>query len=206
MNRPVFDELADQKNRGVLLVLTGPTGAGKDTILDQILAVHSNAVKIVTTTTRAPRPLETEGHPYHFVSRREFEHKIGQNEFFEWVEFRGELYGTTKEALQNALDTNKDVVWRIDMKGVKNIKEKARTMTDRVVFVFITAPSMEILEERVKKAENGESGRWNPDIVMWELHQYDDCDYLVENDNLDHAVKLILDIMESKRSEIIHST
>lgn len=205
MTKTVLEEIHDQQHRGVLLVLTGPTGAGKDTLLDKILLEHPNAIKIVTTTTRAPRAHESEGHPYHFVSREDFEHNIGIGEFFEWVEFRGELYGTTKSALEDALKTNKDVVWRIDMKGVKNIKAKVQKMTKRAVFVFLTAPTMEDLERRVKMAEPVGSNRWKPDLVAWEMHQYDDCEYLVVNtdDQLHTAVENVLAIMETKRCEII---
>lgn len=206
MSKTVFDELSEQQHRGVLLVLTGPTGAGKDSVLNKILELNTHARKIITSTTRAPRDNETEGNPYHFLTKEEFEHKIGLGEFFEWVEFRGELYGTSKKALEDALQAGYDAIWRIDTKGVKNIKAKVQKITDRSVFVFLTASNMQELEERVRLAEGEDfATRWKPDLVAWELHQYDDCDYLVENqtNRLDETVKNVISILESKRQEIV---
>ena len=88
---PILEEVAKQKNRGVLLVLTGPSGAGKDTVLSKLQERSPQMIKIVTTTSRAMREKESEGHPYHFVSRDQFEELIAEGAFFEWVEFRGEL-------------------------------------------------------------------------------------------------------------------
>ncbi|MEK7092190.1 MAG: hypothetical protein AAB907_01040, partial [Patescibacteria group bacterium] len=145
------------------------------------------------------------GNPYYFLSREDFERKIVEDAFFEWVEFRGELYGTQKKTLMDALEKGVDVIWRIEAKGVKNIKQKVKQMVDRSVFVFLTAP-VEILKNRVMKDEGDQkfTTRWNESLVLWEREQYDDCDYLVFNqqDNLKEAVKQVLSIIEAKRIEI----
>lgn len=204
MKASLSEEIVSQHSRGVLLILTGPSGAGKDVVLDKILSHRPNTIKIITTTSRLPRPNETDGHPYHFVTREAFETMIGTGEFFEWVEFRGEFYGTTKKTLNDALASGHDVVWRIDVKGVKNIKDKVKKMTERAVFVFLTAPSMKILEQRVQNAPGDTSMRWNPSIVSWEMSQFDDCEYLVVNEenSLDKTVDSIVAIMDAKRHEI----
>ncbi len=202
--KPLKEEVESQEKRGVLLVLTGPTGVGKDTILNELHRQNPSTIKIVTTTSRVMRKDEKEGEPYYFISREEFTKKIEEHAFFEWVEFRGDFKGTQKETLLNALATGKDVLWRIDSRGVKNIKEKVSSMVDRVVFIFLTAP-FEILLERVKKDE-GEDYllRWNESIVRWEMEQYDDCDYLVYNKEgaLEKTLSDILAIMQAKRLEI----
>lgn len=201
----VDEEAAAQKNRGVLLVLTGPSGAGKDTLFAKLKEKRPSIIKIITTTSRAPRAGESEGNPYHFISREEFEKKIVEDAFFEWVEFRGALNGTQKKTLEDALKKGVDVIWRIDAKGVKNIKEKVKAMVDRSVFVFLTSP-VEILKNRVQKDEGEQSvKRWNESIVLWEREQYDDCDYLVfnEQEKLEEAVMDVLAIMDTKRLEIL---
>jgi guanylate kinase len=206
MKRPLIEEVADQKNRAVLLILTGPTGSGKDTMLTKIQEADPTSVRIITTTSRPMRENESQGNPYHFVSREEFEQKIGEHELFEWVEFRGEYMGTQRKTLEEALAKGVNVIWRIDTKGVKNIKDKVRAMTDRVVFIFLMSP-VEVLKERVRRDE-GEEGftrRWHESLVLWEMEQYDDCDYLVINEEgkLAETVQKVLAVMETKRHEIV---
>lgn len=207
MKKSIDQEISDQQKRGVLLVLTGPTGAGKDTLFVKLQEKDKSMLRVITTTSRQMRPNEKEGNPYHFISRDAFEQKIAAGEFFEWVEFRGGLYGTEKKVLTEALSDGHDVIWHIDTKGVKNIKEKVKQMTKRAVFVFLTAPSLLQLEQRVKKDE-GSMHRWNPSLVSWEMEQYDDCDYLVLNDDnkLDEAVMRVYAIIQAKRSEVIKSS
>lgn len=211
MTEPSIEsEIASQHRRGVLLVLTGPTAAGKDTVIAKLAEKDPSLVKITTTTSRKMREGESEGHPYHFVSREEFERLIAEGAFFEWVEFRGELYGTQKKTLLDALDLGVTVIWKIETKGVKNIQEKIKQMVPRVVFVFITGESVEEMKERVLKAE-GEAGakiRWNESLVIWELKQYMDCDYLLVNrhNKLDQAVTELEALLQAKRLEIIAPT
>lgn len=208
MRKSLLEEVAAQKGRGVLFVLTGPTGAGKDTLFAELVKRNPSIIKIVTTTSRKMRDIEKEGEPYHFISREEFEKLIAEGAFFEWVEFRGELYGTQKKTLTEAVAKGVDVIWHIDAKGIKNIKEKVKESIERSIFVFLTAPSIAILEERVKKDEGeGHVHRWNEALVKWEMEQYDDCDYLVVNDEekLDETVRKVEAIIEAKRSEIFHA-
>lgn len=203
----IFDEAAQQKSRGVLLVLTGPSGSGKDTVLARLQDRFPSMVKIVTTTSRPKRSKESEGHPYHFVSRDEFENLIAEGAFFEWVEFRGELYGTQKKTLMDALESGEGVIWKIEAKGVKNIKEKITQMVPRAVFVFLTTESVSMMRDRVRndEGEEGAKTRFNEPLVVWEMKQYQDCDYLVvNNDNdLEATVANIDAIMRAKRFQII---
>lgn len=203
----INDEIADQKKRGVLLVLTGPTGAGKDTVFNHLMERNASLVKVITTVSRSKRENESEGHPYYFIERSDFEQKIADGAFFEWVEFRGHLYGTQKNTLEKALATGNDVIWHIDAKGVKNIKEKVKEMFPRSVFVFLTAPTVDVLKHRVESDEQHlVHHRWNEPLVVWEMEQYDDCDYLVINEdgNLQKTVGKVEAIIEAKRQEIFH--
>lgn len=203
----INDEIDDQKTRGVLLVLTGPTGAGKDTVFQSLMDKNPSIVKVTTTVSRTKRENESEGNPYYFIERGDFEQKIADGAFFEWVEFRGHLYGTQKQTLEKALATGNDVIWHIDAKGVKNIKEKVKEIFPRCVFVFLTAPTVDVLKHRVESDEQHlVHHRWNEPLVVWEMEQYDDCDYLVINEdgNLGKTIAKVEAIIESKRQEILH--
>lgn len=204
--RILSEEADDQKKRGVLLILTGPTGSGKDTILGKLQETDPSCIRIVTTTSRPRRPHESEGNPYYFVSRDDFEKKIAEKAFFEWVEFRGEYMGTQRKTLEDALAKGVHVIWRIDTKGVKNIREKIKTLTDRVVFVYLASP-VTILKQRVIRDEGEENylKRWHESLVIWEMEQYDDCDYLVINEEgqIESTVMNIHAIMQAKRLEIL---
>ncbi len=201
----IGEEIGDQKKRGVLLVLTGPTGAGKDALFAKLQEKNPLLGRIITTTSREMRPDEQEGNPYYFISREAFEAMVADGAFFEWVEFRGQFYGTQKKTLEKELAKNSDVIWHIDAKGVKNIKEKVKELFPRSVFVFLAAPDVAILEQRVQQDEGKAHHRWNKDLVSWELDQYDDCEYLVVNHDkaLEKAVEDVLCIIEAKRCEII---
>lgn len=200
-------EIIDQQKRGVLLVLTGPTGAGKDAVFERLLSAYPDTItKLTTTSSRALRVNESEGNPYYFTSRDEFERMIGEGEFFEWVEFRGHLYGTQKKTLEQAMASGKDVIWHIEAKGVKNIKQKIKETVKRSVFVYLTAPDVETLKNRVINDEGKQVvHRWNEPLVLWEMEQYDDCDYLVVNPDgaLDESVRKVKAIMDAKREEIL---
>src|SRR5579884_3545818 len=119
--KPLSDEIAEQQRRTVLLVLTGPSGAGKDTVIAELVRNNPQMGRVITTTTRQMREGESEGSPYHFISREKFEQLIAEDAFLEWVEFRGELYGTQKQTFPDTMQSGNDVIWKIEMKGVKNM-------------------------------------------------------------------------------------
>lgn len=206
MHKKIFDEIHQQKTRNVLLVLTGPTAAGKDALLNAFLLKHPHTQKIITTTSRPMREIESEGNPYHFISREDFEQMIAEHAFYEWVEFRSDLYGTQRKTLEDALATGHDVIWKIEAKGVKNIKQKMSETFPRSVFIFLTAPSVETMHERVERDEGkNEHHRWNEALVKWEMDQYDDSNYLVLNEEgkLNEALQKVEAIIEAKRQEIL---
>lgn len=214
MSKPILEEIADQKKRGVLVILTGPTCAGKDTVMKALLEKNPNMVRMVTTNSRPMRPGEVEGNDYHFVSREEFEKLISENAFIEWVEYLGHYKGGQKKHLEEALSSGKDVIWRIDVRGVKNVRSKVDEMVEdpdspvsAAVFIFLTPPDLVTLERRMqgRGTENEEVWKQGLNLAKWELEQYDDCDYLVVNadEKVEEAITAVSCIIESARRLIV---
>ena len=211
MDLKLSQEIVEQKKRSVLMILTGPTAAGKDTVIAELVKRDPNIVKVVTTTSRKMREGESQENPYHFLSRETFEKLISESAFFEWVEFRGELYGTQKKTLEEALGKNATVILKIETKGVKNIQEKIRASVPRSLFIYITGTSLPEMKKRVVKNEDADAdalARWNEPLVIWELKQFEDADYLVINEDgkLSEAVAQIEAIVAAKRLEILPET
>lgn len=190
------------KKRGVLLVLSGPTCAGKDAVMRRLLTRNVNLIRLVTTNSRPKRAEEIEGVDYYFVSREEFERLISQGAFFEWVEYRGEYRGGQAKHVAEAFSSGKDVIWRIETKGVKNIYQKVKEQFPNSVFVMLTAP-ISVLRHRAekRKTEDQEWTNWSMDMAKWEMDQKENFDFVVENKEgqLTKTVEEIETIMENIR-------
>lgn len=199
-------EIERQKHRGVLLVLSGPSGVGKDTVMIRLLEKYPNMEKLVTTNSRPKREEERDGFDYHFVSREEFEKLIAEEAFFEWVEYRGHYRGGQKKHVQQALDSGKDVVWRIDVRGVKNIREKVKASFPHSVFVLLAVKDLATLRRRMeeRKSENQNDLDWSVDMAMWEQRQWKDFDYVVSNEDggLEKTVEDVAKIVEVTRMRV----
>lgn len=202
----IKQELKNQTKRTVLLVISGPTCSGKDSVMKQLLARNQNMCRLVTTNSRPRRKDETDGVDYHFVSKKEFEQLIVQDAFFEWVEYRGDYRGGQKKHVLAVLDSGKDVVWRIDVRGVKNIYEKVKRDIPQAVFIFL-AEDLQILKKRMlaRGTENARWQNWSLTRAAWELKQYESFDYLVKNEegHLDKTVAVIEMILEAERRKIL---
>ncbi len=201
------EEIAKQKNRGVLLILSGASGSGKDTVMHELLKKYPNMKKLVTTNTREKRPDEVDGYDYHFISREEFEKLIAKEAFFEWVEYRGHLRGGQKKHVQEAIDSGNDVIWRIDVKGVKNIHDKVKDMFPYSAFVLLLVEDLATLAKRMKarNTETQEELEWSLDMAKWEQNQYHNFDYIVTNEDgqLHNTVEKIAKIVEATRMKVI---
>lgn len=215
MPQPTYQEAyEEQKKRGVLIIITGPTAAGKDTVMKALLEKRPNLIRMVTTNSRPMRPGEVEGTDYHFVDRAAFEKLLSENAFIEWVEYLGHYKGGQKKHLEEALASGKDVIWRIDVRGVKNIRSKVEEMVadpkspvKAAVFIFLGVTGLSTLEHRMRERGTENQQVWveGLNLAKWELEQYDDCDYLVvnEDDKVEEALKTIECIIEATRRHII---
>ena len=211
---PFSEEAGEQKKRGVLVILTGPTAAGKDTVMKALLDKRPNLTRMVTTNSRPMRPEEKEGIDYHFVSREDFEKLLAEDAFIEWVEYLGHYKGGQRKHLEEALASGKDVIWRIDVRGVKNIRGKVEDMVEdpespvkAAVFIFLAPPDLATLEGRMRTRGTENEKVWNDglNLAKWELEQYDDCDYLVINEDgkLEAAITIVESIIEATHRLIV---
>jgi guanylate kinase len=149
--------------RGLLLVLSSPSGAGKTTLARRLLAADAGLRMSVSVTTRKPRRGEVDGRDYHFIDTAEFERLKGAGELLEWAEVHGNCYATPKAAVQAALDAGDDVLFDIDWQGARQLKER---MGEDMVGVFILPPDLPELERRLRgRAQDPE------DIVRYRLTQ-----------------------------------
>ena len=184
-----------RKKTGKIFVISAPSGCGKTTLLKQLLKdkqlclVHS-----ISMTSRSPREDERNGVDYHFVSERDFRKKIKKDEFLEWEENFGNLYGTPKDFIESAFKGKKNVLLSIDVKGAMNIRKVYHKET---VLIFIVPPSLTELEERLKKRRTDDayviSERLR--IAREEMAYKERYDYLVVNDNLNNAYEWLKKII-----------
>lgn len=207
MPEDVSVESIRQKKRGVLLILSGPSGVGKDTVMLKLLEKYPKMEKLITTNSRPKRDEERDGFDYHFVTREEFEKLIAEDAFFEWVEYRGHYRGGQKKHVEEALASGRDVIWRIDVRGVMNIKEKVKESFPHSAFVLLAVDDLEVLKKRMEEraSETKEDFEWSMDIAVWEQRQWNHFDYVVQNEDgrLDKAVESVADIVETTRMRVI---
>lgn len=184
-------------SRGRLIVISGPSGVGKTTIVRKLLE-YSGVVRITTATTRAKRPAEREGKDYVFLRREAFEEGIGRGEFVEHAEIYGNLYGTPRKALEEALADGKIVLLEIDVQGAQSI----RRLGMDGYFIFIKPPTIDDLRKRLagRESEKGEDILRRVDHAEEELRQMESYDLCVTNDDVGRTVNEIVE--QLKREDI----
>ena len=186
--------------RGIVFVLSAPSGAGKSSISQSIVAAMPDVVQLVTCTTRAPRPGEQDGRAYYFFSRQTFERHITAGDFLEWAEVHGQLYGTLRQSVEAATAAGQDVLLVIDVQGAAQHRAAALD----AVFVFVLPPSWEALAERLR-ARGSESTSLQAQrlqVARQELAHYTAYDYVVINDQLEVAVQTLQAIILAERHRI----
>jgi len=168
-------------------VISGPSGVGKSTIIKTLRKKIESLAYSISHTSRRPRGPEKNGKDYHFVDRDAFEKMAGEGAFVEWAEVYGDLYGTSFESLRSQLDQGDNVILDIDTQGAGNIKAHFKES----VLIFVLPPSLEELEKRLKHraTEHEEAIRKRIDRAAKEIQNCQWYDYLVINDDLNHAIK-----------------
>ena len=184
------------KNKGLLIIISSPSGAGKTTIAKKLISENLNIELSVSLTTRTPRNGEIDGIDYKFVSKDLFKKKIKKKLFLEYAKVFDNLYGTLKSEVTSKLDNGKNILLDIDWQGARQVRKKFNNHT---LSIFILPPSLKELKQRLKKRENNLSfvnkrmGKAKKEIMHW--HEYD---YVVINQNLNKCIKIIKNIIFSE--------
>jgi guanylate kinase len=175
-----------RREKGHIFVISAPSGAGKTTIVKNILRDFPNIVFSVSATTRKKRDNETEGVDYHFISEKEFIAKIEKKDFVEWEKFYDYYYGTSKGFIEEKINNGISVLLEVDVKGALSIK----TIYPEAILIYISPPSFEILVERLKNRRTEDEIDFKKRIerAKMELSQKDKFDYLVVNKDLNTAI------------------
>ncbi|MGM0585816.1 MAG: guanylate kinase [Pseudomonadota bacterium] len=190
---------AAEARRGLLFILSSPSGAGKTTLSRRLLSEDDAFTFSVSATTRPARPGEQDGREYHFKTREEFERMIGAGELLEHAEVFGHLYGTPRAPVEAALEAGRDVLFDVDWQGGQQLRNSV--LKDAVVSVFILPPSIAELERRLRargqdseEVIEGRMARARDEISHWDAY-----DYVLINDDLDRCEHEIREILAAER-------
>ena len=192
------------KKNGNLIVISGPSGVGKSTLVKKAMAELPDLTFSVSCTTRSPRAGEVDGIAYHFLSEEEFSAKLEAGLFLEHAGVFKHRYGTLKSEVTDRITLGKEVILDIDVQGAKQIRQAAQsdeTIRNAAVFILIAPPSLKALEERLtaRNSESAEQLKLRLDGAAGELRNFRVYDYLVINDELESAAADLINILKSIR-------
>jgi len=190
-----------QKEKGLLIVVSGPSGAGKDSIINEVMKkTETNAWVSISMTSRPPRGSEENGKDYFFVTREEFEDNIKQGNFLEYAEYNGNYYGTPKHKIDEYLNKGIDVILIIEIQGALQIKD----LIPEALFIFIMPPSMEELKTRlINRGTDSEDkiiSRFK--TAYQEINEVTKYNYVVVNDELEKAVGKVSSILIAEKCRV----
>lgn len=190
------------KSRGILVVLAGPSGAGKTTLAHHLVNTFRSAMFSVSTTTRSLRGSEEDGSDYFFVSREEFEKRIEKGFFLEWAEVHGHLYGTSEEWVSGQIAEGRSVILDIDVQGALQVKDAF----PESVLIFILPASPEVLSDRLinRSTDDSEIILERMKAAAWETGWIGAFDYFVRNDRLEDSVKQVENILQGEGNRLVN--
>jgi guanylate kinase len=200
--------MADQDTlarRGLMFILSSPSGAGKTTIAHRLLEEERGLKLSVSVTTRPIRPGEVEARDYYFVDDDKFADLVEEDAFFEWAEVFGNCYGTPKAQIREELKRGQDFLFDIDWQGTQQLYQRAQ---GDVVRVFLLPPSIEELEERLRSrgTDSDEVIRARMERARYEISHWDAYDYVVINDDVEACFEKVKTILEAERMRRLRQT
>ena len=190
-----------EKSKGILIVISGPSGAGKGTICKRVIEDMNDTKLSISMTSRVPRGKEIDGVDYYFVSREQFEENIKNNQFLEYaVVHNNQYYGTPKAKIEEDLSNGKNVILEIDIQGALNVKEKV----PEALFIFIMPPSMEELKSRLIKrnTETKDKILERFKTAYNEINEFKKYNYVVVNDKIEKAVAKVKSIIMAEKCRV----
>lgn len=191
--------------RGLMFILSSPSGAGKTTIARRLLADDSDLAMSVSVTTRTIRPGEVEGRDYFFTDRPDFETRVASDAFLEWAEVFGNLYGTPRAQIEEGLAQGRDYLFDVDWQGAQQLAQAARS---DVVSVFLLPPGIEELERRLRGrgTDSDEVIRGRMDRARAEISHWREYDYVVVNEDVEACFAEVRTILDAERLRIGRQT
>lgn len=189
------------QRRGLVFVISGPSGVGKDALIDKLVALDPELQRSVSYTTRHPRPGERDGIDYSFVNREKFERLVAGDELLEHASYDGNLYGTSRDRVDALRKAGSDAILKIEVKGAQQVRRRLPDAT----FIFIAPPSMSELVRRTaqRQTESAEDRSARQMIAETEMKFASHYDYVVTNDDLDRAVDEVKGIIDQVRARRI---
>jgi guanylate kinase len=189
--------------RGLLIVISGPSGVGKDTLIKRLLELDHNLVYSVSGTTRKPRPAEVPDENYTFLTRDQFEELVEKGAFLEHATYNGNLYGTFRDRVERVRSEGRDVVLKIEVQGAEQVREKVPDG----VFIFLAPPSVdELVRRQIKRGtESAEDMEARRKIATREMEYASRYDHVVVNDDVERAVEQVLGIIRDAREPQRHT-
>mgnify|MGYP004455054623 FL=1 len=188
-----------KSKKGIFIVISGPSGVGKGTIVKELLE-RFNAWYSISMTTRPKRENEIDKVNYFFVTKEQFEENIKEDGFIEYATYNNNYYGTPRKEIDNKLNNNIDVIAEIEVKGAKKVKELYKDS----VLIYILPPSFEELETRLRNrnTEDNTTIEKRLNIAKEELKQIDIYDYVVVNNTVEETTNKVINIIESEKSKV----
>ena len=195
-----MENISKTKEKGNLIVISGPSGSGKGTIIKELLSINKKLWLSISMTTRNIRPGDIPNESYYFLTREEFESRIKEDKFLEYAEYNGNYYGTPKDKIEDYLNKGIDVILEIEIQGALKIKEKVKD----AIFIFIMPPSLKELKRRLigRNTETIDKVISRFTTAYKEINEVTKYNYVVVNDEIHNSVEKVNSIIISEKCRV----